>query len=123
MYFISTRFVSSSIVYLTDIWFLFWIYVGFPQYSSSDYDEEYDTDYGNEEYDTKEANVDAKDLSEYNPQMSTKSKTIEVDAGTTIRLNCDIENLNRKLKVNPMLFRLITESKCIIDVGEQSNLL
>ena len=123
MYFISTRFVSSSIVYLTDIWFLFWIYVGFPQYSSSDYDEEYGTDYGNEEYDTKEANVDAKDLSEYNPQMSTKSKTIEVDAGTTIRLNCDIENLNRKLKVNLMLLRLITESKCINDVGEQSNLL
>ena len=70
--------------------------VGFPQYSSN-YDEVYGTDYGDEEYDTKEANVDVKDLSEYNPQMSTISKTIEVDAGTTIRLNCDIENLNRKL--------------------------
>jgi len=110
------RFAQNLLLGLT-LYLCILLAQGFPQYSSSDYDEEYGTDYGNEEYDTKEANVDAKDLSEYNPQMSTKSKTIEVDAGTTIRLNCDIENLNPELN-QYVMWKRENSANTILSTGD-----
>merc|ERR1711976_180472 len=62
---------------------------GFPQYSSN-----YDYDYEDEEYSISEEDLDLKD---YNTHLVMKSKTVEVDAGTTIRLNCEINNLNPEL--------------------------
>ena len=57
----------------------------------------YDYNYEDEEYNLSE-DLDAKkiDPSNYNAKMNTKGTTVEVTAGTTIRLNCDIQNLHGK---------------------------
>ena len=67
-------------------------WLGFPQYSSN-----YDYDYEDEEYSVPEEDLDLKD---YNAKLVMKSKTVEVDAGTTIRLNCEINNLNREYLID-----------------------
>ena len=68
------------------------MFTGLPQYVSS-----YDYNYEDEEYSLAE-DLDAKkiDPRNYNAKMNTKGMTVEVTAGTTIRLNCDIQNLHGK---------------------------
>ena len=63
----------------------------YDQYSSNyDYeDEEYSLSEDLEDLNSKKINPE-----DYNPRMNTKGTTVEVSAGTTIRLNCDIENLH-----------------------------
>jgi len=88
-----------SLIFLLQHWIS--MVAGFPQYSSNydQYSSNYD--YEDEEYSLSE---DLEDLNskkinpeDYNPRMNTKGTTVEVSAGTTIRLNCDIENLHADL--------------------------
>ena len=47
-------------------------------------------------------------LSHYNPEIKTRSQTIEVDAGTTIRLPCEIANLPGRLRRISTLAAILT---------------
>ena len=68
------------------------IFTGLPQYMSS-----YDYNYEDEEYSVEDLDAKKIDPRNYNAKMNTKGTTVEVTAGTTIRLNCDIQNLHGKL--------------------------
>jgi len=73
---------------------VFLIFQGFSSHASGnedvyDYD---DLNYDDEEsvYVNPEPDINLRD---YKPKITSKSKTIEVDAGTTIRLPCTIAHL------------------------------
>ena len=53
-------------------------------YDDQNYDDE-EVEYQNPEPDLN--------MDQYNPKLTSKPKTIEVDAGTTIRLPCEIKHL------------------------------
>ena len=64
--------------------------------TADDYDYD-DLNYDDEEvvYMNPEPDID---IGKYNPQLTSKPKTIEVDAGTTIRLPCEMKHLPGKME-------------------------
>jgi len=86
---------------------------GLPQYLSS-----YDYNYEDEEYNLSE-DLDAKkiDPSNYNAKMNTKGTTVEVTAGTTISLNCDIQNLHADL-YEFVMWKRANSANTIISTGD-----
>lgn len=81
---------------------------------------EYDYDYGEEETESKEKENSAggANFSKYSLNIETEEKTIQVAAGTTIRLPCKVDNLPKEVWQNLFWSRL-DSSKTIIATGER----
>ena len=67
---------------------------GYPQYGPDYYDDEYDET----QYDLEADDVEDEDLENMGKmaKMNTNGETFKVDAGTTIRMPCNIEHLPGK---------------------------
>ena len=78
---------------------------GLPQYK-----DEYDYEYDDEELNNAD-DSEAGPVKQYSAKMRSENQRFDVVAGTTIRMRCDIDNLNSEWNNNPGLYLLIIDCR------------
>jgi len=84
---------------------------GLPQYK-----DEYDYEYDDEELNNAD-DSEAGPVKQYSAKMRSENKRFDVVAGTTIRMRCDIDNLNSDL-YSSVMWKRENEKNTLISSGE-----